>query len=111
MAFTGLTGVPALPQSLVDRQYAMNPARNASSTNTKIAPVIHFITRFNNFITHPPTFILSYLPGVIPSSCLVPAWHLHRFLFDPRVRVVSSLKVDQMQTTPLLFCRSRSAKS
>src|SRR3954469_21329766 len=81
----------------------MNPARNASTTNTKIAPVIHFITRFNNFITHPPTFILSYLPGVIPSSCLVPPWHLHRFLFDPRVRVVSSLKVDQMHHSSFIL--------
>src|SRR6267378_4111700 len=34
----------------------MSPTRNASSNNTKIAPVIHFSTRFNTFITHPFTF-------------------------------------------------------
>src|SRR5690242_9770952 len=36
----------------------MNATRNASTTNTTIAPVIHFSMRFNNFITH--TLLLSF---------------------------------------------------
>src|SRR6476469_5734171 len=91
----------------------MNPTRNAITNNTKIAAVIHFSTRFNKFMTHPllslPEILFLVHPGVIP-SCLVHPWQLRRFLFDPEVRVVSSSKVDQMQTTPLLFCRRRSAR-
>src|SRR4029077_15744215 len=104
----------------------MNPTRNASSNNTKIAPVIHFSTRFHrlrgrfvlglSFIIETHSFQYSlaatsqlYLlcrssrslhSGVIPSSCPLHRCHLWRLVFDPGVRVVSSLKVDQMQTTP-----------
>src|SRR5437660_11418740 len=48
MAFIGLVGAAVLPQSFVDRQYAINTHMNANSNKIKTIRMSHFRIRFIN---------------------------------------------------------------